>query len=32
MARMGRIWGTRSGNAAEIVENVVQYLEEHHAN
>ena len=32
MAHMERIWGTRSGHAAEIVENVVQYLKEHPAN
>ena len=32
MAHIERIWGTRSGHAAEIVENVVQYLKEHPAN
>ena len=32
MARIERIWGTRSGHAGEIVENVVQYLKEHPAN
>lgn len=32
MAYRERIWGTRSGHAAEIVENVVQYLKEHPAN
>ena len=31
MARIERIWGTRSGHAGEIVENVVQYLKEHPA-
>ena len=32
MAHIERIWGTRSGHAAEIVENVVQYLKEYPAN
>ena len=32
MAHIERIWGTRSGHAAEIVENVVKYLKEHPAN
>ena len=32
MARIERIWGTRSGHAGEIVKNVVQYLKEHPAN
>ena len=32
MAHTERIWGVRSGYAAEIVENVVQYLKEHPAN
>ena len=32
MAHIERIWGTRSGHAAEIAENVVQYLKEHPAN
>ena len=32
MAHMERIWGTRSGHAAEIVENMVQYLKEHPVN
>lgn len=32
MAHRERIWGTRSGHAAEIVENMIQYLKEHPAN
>lgn len=32
MAHMERIWGTRSGHTAEIVESVIQYLKEHPAN
>lgn len=32
MAHIERIWGTRSGHAAETVENVVQYLKEYPAN
>lgn len=32
MAYRDRIWGTRSGHARDIVENVVQYLKEHPAN
>ena len=32
MAHMERIWGTRSGHTAEIVESVVRYLKEHPAN
>ncbi len=32
MAHMEHIWGTRSGHAGEIVENVVQYLKAYPAN
>lgn len=32
MAYRERIWGTRSGHTAEIVESVVRYLKEHPAN
>ena len=32
MAHTERIWGTRSGHTAEIVESVIQYLKEHPAN